>query len=136
LALRAQRVAARLMVELCDARLVPGTIDVTGEIPAAHRLRLRGGRAERVLGVAIPFERQVDYLDRLEFEVAEDGADLEATVPFHRHYDVTREIDLVEEVGRIHGYAEHLPSTLPPESAEGGRLDREQRLRRRVEDLT
>ena len=136
LALRAQRVAARLMVELCDARLVPGTIDVTGEIPDAHRLRLRGGRAERVLGVAIPFERQVDYLRRLEFEVAEDGADLEATVPFHRHYDVTREIDLVEEVGRIHGYAEHLPSTLPPESAEGGRLDREQRLRRRVEDLT
>ena len=136
LALRAQRVASRLMVELCDARLVPGTIDVTGEIPAAHRLRLRGGRAERVLGVAIPFERQVDYLRRLEFEVAEDGDDLDATVPFHRHYDVTREIDLVEEVGRIHGYAEHLPSTLPAESAEGGRLDREQRLRRRVEDVT
>ena len=57
-------------------------------------------------------------------------------MPFHRHYDVTREIDLVEEVGRIHGYAEHLPSTLPAESAEGGRLDREQRLRRRVEDVT
>ena len=35
------------------------------------------------------------------------------SVPFHRHYDVTREADLVEEVGRIHGYAKHLPSTLP-----------------------
>ena len=135
LALRGQRVASQLLVELCGARLVPGTIDVTGEIPDAHRLRLRGGRAERVLGLAIPFESQAEYLRRLEFEVAEDGADLEATVPFHRHYDVTREIDLVEEVGRIHGYAEHLPPTLPPASAEGGGLSREQRLRRRAEDL-
>ncbi len=136
MALRAQRVAARLLVELCGARLVPGTIDAAGEIPEAHRLRLRGGRAERVLGVAISFEHQVEYLRRLEFEVAEDGADLEATVPYHRHYDVTREIDLVEEVGRIHGYAEHLPPRLPPASAEGGRLTLEQWLRRRVEDLT
>jgi phenylalanyl-tRNA synthetase beta chain len=135
LALRAQRVASRLLVELCGARLVPGTIDVTGEIPEAHRLRLRGGRAERVLGLEIPFASQAEYLRRLEFDVAEDGADLDATVPFHRHYDVTREIDLVEEVGRIHGYAEHLPPTLPPASPEGGGLSREQQLRRRAEDL-
>ena len=135
LALRAQRVASQLLVELCGARLVLGTIDVTGEIPEAHRLRLRGGRAERVLGLEIPFASQAEYLRRLEFGVAEDGADLDATVPFHRHYDVTREIDLVEEVGRIHGYAEHLPPTLPPASPEGGGLSREQHLRRRAEDL-
>ncbi len=135
LALRAQRVASRLMVELCGARLVPGTIDVAAEIPEAHRIRLRGGRAERLLGLAIPVADQETYLRRLEFEVARDGDDLEATVPFHRHYDVTREADLVEEVGRIHGYAEHLPATLPAASAQGGRLSREQRLRRRAEDL-
>ena len=55
-------------------------------------------------------------------------------MPFHRHYDVTREVDLIEEVGRIHGYAEHLPATLPAASS-GGRLSREQGLRRRAEDL-
>jgi phenylalanyl-tRNA synthetase beta chain len=135
LALRAQRIASQLLVDLCGARLVPGTIDVTGEIPDAHRLRLRGGRAEQVLGMQVPFASQAEYLRRLDFEVTEDGADLEATVPFHRHYDVTREIDLVEEVGRIHGYAEHLPPALPPASPDGGQLTREQLLRRRAEDL-
>ena len=55
-------------------------------------------------------------------------------MPFHRHYDVTREVDLVEEVGRIHGYAKNLPATLPSTSGQAGRLTREQRLRRRAED--
>src|SRR4029077_20610313 len=64
-----------------------------------------------------------------------DGEDIAATVPFHRHYDVSREVDLVEEVGRIHGYADHLPSTLPSTTGQGGRLTRAQRLRRRAEDL-
>ena len=135
LALRAQRIASRLLVELCGARMVPGTIDAAAEIPGPRRVRLRGGRAERLLGLAIPFADQVTYLRRLDFEVEPDGDDLEATVPFHRHYDVTREADLIEEVGRIHGYAEHLPATLPAATARGGRLSREQRLRRRAEDL-
>ncbi len=135
LALRAQRVASQLMVELCGARLVPGTIDAAGEIPEAHHVGLRAGRAEKLLGLAIPIDDQVEYLRRLEFEVDAQGEDLEATVPFHRHYDVTREADLIEEVGRINGYADHLPSTLPSATGVGGRLSREQRLRRRAEDL-
>ena len=55
-------------------------------------------------------------------------------MPFHRHYDVTREVDLIEEVGRIHGYATHIPATLPA-LAQGGGLTRDQRLRRRAEDV-
>ena len=133
IALRAQRVASQLMVELCGAKLVPQTIDVAGEIPERHRIRLRADRVERLLGIEIPAESRAEYLRRLEFEVEPDGDDLEATVPYHRHYDVTREADLVEEVGRIHGYAKHLPSTLPA-IEQGGGLTRDQRLRRRAED--
>jgi phenylalanyl-tRNA synthetase beta chain len=133
LALRAQRVASRLIVELCGAKLVPGTIDVSDDVPERHRIRLRGERVERLLGIEIPALERAEYLRRLEFEVEPDGDDLEATVPIHRHYDVTREVDLVEEVGRIHGYAEHLPSTLP-QIEHGGSLSRDQRLRRRAED--
>jgi phenylalanyl-tRNA synthetase beta chain len=135
LALRGQRIASVLMVELCGARLVPGTIDEAAEIPEPHGVRLRHERVERLLGMPITPEQCVDYLERLDFAVERDGNDLEATVPLHRHYDVTREADLIEEVGRIHGYARNLPSTLPATSGQAGGLSREQRLRRRAEDV-
>jgi phenylalanyl-tRNA synthetase beta chain len=133
LCMRAQRVASRLMVELCGAKLVPGTIDVAAEPPPPRQLILRGPRVAGLLGIEIPQADQVAYLERLGFGVEVDGEDLRVTVPPDRHYDVTREVDLVEEVGRIHGLDENLPSTLPAVGQRGG-LSREQRLRRRAED--
>jgi phenylalanyl-tRNA synthetase beta chain len=135
LAIRAQRIASRLLVEVCGARLVPGTIDVAAEIPPPHRVRLRGPRAERLLGMRIEAAQRATYLERLGFDVERDGDDLVAEVPVHRHYDVNREVDLVEEVGRIHGYDEHLPATLPGSAGQAGALSREQALRRRAEDV-
>jgi phenylalanyl-tRNA synthetase beta chain len=134
LCMRAQRIASRLMVELCGAKLVPGTIDVAAEIPAPRRLTLRGERVEGLLGMAIAQTDQVAYLERLGFGIEASGEDLEVTVPPDRHGDVTREVDLIEEVGRIHGLDEHLPSTLPAVTGRAGGLSREQRLRRRAED--
>ncbi len=134
LCMRAQRIASRLMVELCGAKLVPGTIDVAAGIPEPRRLTLRGERVEGLLGMAIEQADQVAYLERLGFGAEIAGPDLEVTVPPDRHYDVTREVDLVEEVGRIHGLDEHLPSTLPTAAGHVGGLSRAQRLRRRAED--
>ncbi len=134
LCMRAQRLASRLLVELCGAKLVPGTIDVAAEIPAAPRLTLRGARVEGLLGMAIDQGDQVSYLERLGFGAEPVGDDLEVTVPPDRHYDVTREVDLIEEVGRVHGLDRHLPSTLPAVAGRVGGLSREQRLRRRAED--
>jgi len=135
LAIRAQRIASQLMVDLCGARLVPGTIDVADEPPPIRRVRLRAGRAESLLGMWIEPEECSTYLNRLGFEVERSEGDIVAEVPAHRYYDVDREADLIEEVGRIHGYDEHLPATLPQATGQGGRLTREQALRRRVEDV-
>jgi phenylalanyl-tRNA synthetase beta chain len=134
LALRGQRIASRLIVELCGAKLVPGTIDMAAEIPERHRLHLRHARVEKLLGMPITPDECSDYLERLDFEVERDGDDLDAIVPVHRHYDVTREVDLIEEVGRIHGYAENLVASLPSTSGQTGALSRDQHLRRRAED--
>jgi phenylalanyl-tRNA synthetase beta chain len=135
LAIWAQRVASKLMVEVCGATLVPGTIDEAAEIPAPHRPRLRAGRAEALLGMRVEPELCAEYLGRLGFEVERDGEEIEAVVPFHRHYDVSREVDLIEEVGRIHGYDEHLAPSLPDTSGQTGGLTRQQSLRRRAEDV-
>ena len=135
LAMRAQRVASALLVELCGAKLIAGTIDAAAEIPPARRLRLRPERAERLLGMRVEPERCQAYLGRLGFALGGDAEQIEAEVPFHRHYDVSREVDLIEEVGRIHGYDDNLTATLPDTAGQAGRLSRDQALRRRAEDL-
>ncbi len=135
LTMRAQAIASKLLVELCGATMVPGTIDVAAPAPEPRILRLRGRRVTSILGMEIPQADQVAYLERLGFGVAAHGEDLEVMVPADRYYDVTREIDLIEEVGRLHGFDRHLPTTLPTVGAgKVGRLNRAQRLRRRAED--
>jgi phenylalanyl-tRNA synthetase beta chain len=134
LCMRAQRIASRLMVELCGAKLVPGTIDVAAEIPPAPQIRLRGERVGGLLGMTIERSDQIAYLERLGFGVKADGDDLTVEVPPDRHYDVTREVDLIEEVARVHGLDEHLPATLPGSAGRAGGLRRDQWLRRRAED--
>ncbi|HEY2479937.1 MAG TPA: phenylalanine--tRNA ligase subunit beta [Solirubrobacterales bacterium] len=135
LTMRAQAVASKLMIEHCGAKLVPGTIDVAAPAPPPRTLRLRGARVIGILGMEIPQAEQVGYLERLGFGARVDGNDLEVSVPPDRYHDVTREIDLIEEVGRLYGFDRHLPTTLPT-VGEGkvGRLSRTQRLRRRAED--
>lgn len=133
LAIRGQRLASRLLVELCGARMVPGTIDVTGEIPDPHVVGLRVDRVERVLGLRIEPERCEESLIGLGFAVERDGSELRVTVPPDRHHDVSREVDLIEEVARVNDLDKNLPTTLPG-SGRVGRLTREQLLLRRAED--
>ena len=131
---RAQRIASRLLVELCGAKLVPGTIDVAAEAAEPRRLALRASRVRGLLGMEISQADQKTYLERLGFAVEDTGEDLAVVVPPERHYDVTREVDLIEEVARVHGIDEHLPTTLPATGSAVGGLSRDQRLRRRAED--
>jgi phenylalanyl-tRNA synthetase beta chain len=132
--LEAQAVATRLMIELCGARLVPGTIDVARPEPAPRPLRLRPARVAGLLGTEIGTDRQAEILRALDFGVREEGGELVVDVPHFRRHDVTREADLIEEVARIDG-VDRLPATLPSRRGAAGRLTRRQRARRRAEDV-
>jgi phenylalanyl-tRNA synthetase beta chain len=141
-AMAAQRLAARLMVDLCGARYVPGTIDAYPEPAEPRVVPLRAARMEKLLGERIDEETAKGILERLGFELVgkePGGAATEAgatswRVPPWRDSDVQREVDLIEEVARIHGL-DKLPTTLPARGEAIGHLTGSQRLRRRLEDL-
>src|SRR6201996_9173371 len=89
--MEAQAIATRLMIDLCGARLVPGTIDIGGDGPPPRTIRLRDARVNGLLGVQVPRERCAEILTALEFTTAEAADGLDVTVPAFRRSDVTRE---------------------------------------------
>jgi phenylalanyl-tRNA synthetase beta chain len=132
-ALAAQSVATRLMIELCGARVRPGTIDLGGPGPQPPRIRLRDARVTSLLGLTIPGARQREILQALEFEISEADDGLDVRPPAFRRGDVSREADVIEEVARLFGL-EKLPSTLPSRHGASGRLTPRQLQRRRAAD--
>ncbi len=79
-----------------------------------YSLKLRLARVEHVLGVAIGSDQIEGLLAPLGFGVAAGGeGELVVTVPGHRSYDVTREVDLIEEIARTYGY-DRFPDELGP----------------------
>jgi phenylalanyl-tRNA synthetase beta chain len=134
LGMAAQRLAARLMVQLSGARLVPGTIDIYPQPKQPQTVRLRLARITKLVGVEVPADEARGIVERLGFGVAEAAAgEWEVTVPYWREGDVYREVDLIEEVARVFGL-DKVPTTLPARRAAVGRLTKDQQLVRRVED--
>ena len=101
---------------------------------APRCIRLREARVERAARRRDPARRagRDPRAARLRRRARPTTAST-SSVPHWRRNDVTREADLVEEVGRIWGY-EKLPTTLPSRRGVSGRLEPAQRLRRRAED--
>jgi len=76
-------------------------------------LKLRLSRIERILGVALGPSEVERLLKPLGFGVTAHDDALLVTVPGYRSYDVTREVDLIEEIARTYGY-DRFPDELGP----------------------
>ncbi|HID48769.1 MAG TPA: phenylalanine--tRNA ligase subunit beta, partial [Chromatiales bacterium] len=104
--------ATALLLDIVGGQAGP-LVEVTekGEIPARAPVRLRETRIARVLGVSIDPDRVPDILSRLGMAVRRIETGWEITPPPFR-FDIAIEEDLIEELGRIHGY-DNLPDTTP-----------------------
>lgn len=103
---------ARLLNDHLGAAPRPGSV-MAGALPQPPEpIRISAERISRLLGMEVTAAESGSALERLGFAVEMEAQDLLATPP-SRRTDVTRPVDLVEEVGRILGY-DRLPSTLPP----------------------
>jgi phenylalanyl-tRNA synthetase beta chain len=120
--------ACQLISELGMGEVVPGIVDVLAHPAEERQLGVRPGRVSAMLGYKVSWEQVADALQRLGFTAVSasgttEGPDgwhtLNFRVPSWRP-DIVREIDLVEEVGRVLGY-EHIPEKLPTgTSTQGG----------------
>jgi len=124
----AARLATELILETAGASWT-GHVDAQEGLPGRPVIRFRPERADEVIGIDTLPADQLGWLERVGFDVN----DSEVVPPTWRARDVTREIDVIEEVARLR--LEDVPFTLPERRAMFGALTPEQSLRRRLENL-
>ncbi|MGB7414418.1 MAG: phenylalanine--tRNA ligase subunit beta, partial [Thermosynechococcaceae cyanobacterium] len=120
--------ALKLLTELAGG-------EVTAQATVDHRtssqrsIELRLDRINQILGPVKGTDGQptqlqanqiIKILEALGFSLTETSPDLvwNVTVPPHRHRDIEREIDLIEEIARLHGY-DQFCETLPAKTEPG-----------------
>ncbi len=129
--LRAADRAALLMAAQAGGGVAFGAADAYPEKVVPVTIDLRPSRVNAVLGTDILKSEMVRILERLETDVEETGF-LRVRVPTFRP-DLEREIDLIEEIARIHGY-ERIPETVPAGGGIDAGLSPEQALAARLVD--
>lgn len=111
------------------------TLDVRSDadLPAPVSVGVRTDRVNLVLGTDLSDEEVAAAIEPLGFAIEPTGPGrAEVGVPSWRP-DTTREIDVIEEVARVHGYR-NIPRRVPA-STQRGALDSYQRARREVRDV-
>ena len=106
--------ACELVEMLQCGDVMDGIIDIINYVPQPHTVKLEPEKINRLLGTEISREMMVEYLKRLEIEVAGD----EILVPSFRP-DLNHMADIAEEVARSFGYNE-IPITDLKTATQGG----------------
>ncbi|HID95873.1 MAG TPA: phenylalanine--tRNA ligase subunit beta [Candidatus Latescibacteria bacterium] len=125
--------AARLIAELSGGVIARGVIDQYPKRLSPPRIRLRPQRIGKILGVRIPRTRVESILTSLGCEVFRQEDTLQVCIPSFRP-DLTREIDLIEEVARIYGY-DRIPADERVSGSLGVEINAKERMISRIRDI-
>jgi phenylalanyl-tRNA synthetase beta chain len=121
----ASRRCAELILEVAGGTLHPGVIDVGRPRGPRAPITLRLPQIPRILGISIPAEEVRRIMVALGLELMAQADDSITVRPPSWRPDLEREIDLIEEAARIHGY-EHIPEdrSIPVTTAPRGIRER------------
>lgn len=118
----ASRRACSLLVQYANATVAEGTVEVDSRPAEKLQVTLRFNRAQSLIGMPIPSERQIQILTGLGFVCLKETAEAATfSVPSYR-VDVDCEADLIEEIARMNGL-EALPDVLPQTTLVPGAQD-------------
>ncbi|KEQ23707.1 phenylalanine--tRNA ligase subunit beta [Paenibacillus tyrfis] len=126
--------AAALIAELAGGQVAFGIVEAVAGERKPVQIELTVSRINGYLGTELSVEEVKAIFERLNFTVEpleQDG--LLVHVPSRRG-DITRAVDLIEEVARLHGY-DNIPTTLMNVVTTPGALTREQAIRRLTRTL-
>jgi phenylalanyl-tRNA synthetase beta chain len=116
----ASRRAAQLICDLADGQVLGHAIDNFPHQTPAKPITLHFAKTKDLLGIGISHSEQVSFLTKLGLTVTEQTPGLcTFKIPSWR-VDLKREVDLIEEVGRLYGI-EKIPAT-PPRGALGANV--------------
>lgn len=132
--LRALDRAAQLMHQVAGGRIATGRIDVYPRTIHPPVLTMRVDKTNSFLGARLSASEMKEVLERIEMQVEQLDANHLKVVPPSFRSDITREVDLWEEVARIHGY-DGIPVTSPMAAAESALFDPHQRARRDLRNM-
>ncbi len=125
--------AVQLITGMEAGEAVAGMVDNYPGLVPEKTLSLRSERATHILGVEVPREETFNILTNLRFKVEDTGNEMLVTVPTYR-VDVSREIDLIEEIARMYGY-NRVPVTLPYGLSTAGIKTGKQAFLDRIQEL-
>ncbi len=124
--------AIALMERIGAGQVSGPLVDRYPVVTEPARLHLRRARLAALLGAAVP-DRDVErILGRLGLEVSRAADGWDVVAPTFR-VDLLREVDLIEEVGRHHGFDRleaAFPPLVQPATAPDPRIGRDQLVRR------
>ncbi len=103
----ASKRAAKLILELAGGRLCEGVIRIGIAPPTPRAIDMRTARCNSLLGTRLDPAQMVELLARLGLYPTLHGDVITCIVPTHR-LDLEREVDLIEEIARLHGL-NHIP---------------------------
>jgi phenylalanyl-tRNA synthetase beta chain len=126
--------AAQLIAEFCEGKILKGVVDNYPKPISPVKLSFRPKRCNKILGIGIDQKVIEEIFGNIEIEVVDKKPEfLSVEIPTFRP-DLTREIDLIEEVARIYSY-EKIESSFRA----GGELltpvSEEERLIKRVKNF-
>jgi len=126
--------AAALIAELAGGTVAKGTLDVYPHQVRPRQVALRLERVNAILGTKLAVPELLDIFTRLQFQSQEiEPGVLTVTVPSFR-VDIEREIDLIEEVARLHGF-NAIPGTMPTARVFSDRPPLRQKVEKELRDL-
>ncbi len=96
--------AAALILEVAGGKLLEGKLDAYPKPKGEVIVGVRPSRVKKLLTIDVTNQNLINYLEALGLELNSEKDDLlKFVIPAYRK-DLSREIDLIEEIIRLHGY--------------------------------